>query len=208
MQHRNVIRLLIADDHELVRDGIRARLEDQADIEIVAEAANGCETLDLAQECNPDLILLDINMPNQNGFETVEKMQKLDLTQKVLFLSLHDNKEYVRRAKTLGANGYMLKDVSQSEMIDTIHKAALGGFHVSANLNIEDDPSGMEYNSLTEREQEVLIAIAQGKLNKQIADELNISIRTVESHRSAVRQKTGGGNAASLAKIASDLGLL
>ena len=208
MQLETPIKLLIADDHELVRDGIKARLEEEASIEIVGEAANGSEAIALMKELTPDLVLLDINMPELNGFETVEEMRKLHIKHKVLFLSLYDNKEYVRRAKVLGANGYMLKDVSQNEMIDTIKNAVRGGFHVTSELDDCFDEAAEELPTLTEREQEVLAAIAVGKLNKQIAGELNISVRTIESHRSAIRQKTGGGNAASLAKIASDLGLL
>ncbi len=208
MQPEKTIRLFIADDHELVRDGIRARLEDDPSIEIVGEAANGKQAIERINAANPDLVLLDINMPEMNGFETVEQFRKLGMEQKVLFLSLYDNKEYVRRAKVLGTNGYMLKDVSQAEMIATISKAVQGGFHVTSSLDDCLDNTTSDLPMLTEREQEVLAAIAIGKLNKQIAGELNISVRTVESHRSAIRQKTGGGNAASLAKVASDLGLL
>lgn len=208
MQHKHPVKVLIADDHELVRDGIRARFEGETKIEIVGEASNGKEAIELISQVDPDLILLDINMPEMNGFETLEKMRKLGLEQRVLFLSLYDNTEYVRRAKALGASGYMLKDVSQDEMIATIYKASNGGFWVNSSLDDCLNQPDSEMLVLTEREQEILTAIAVGKLNKQIAGELDISVRTVESHRSAIRQKTGGGNAASLAKIASDLGLL
>jgi DNA-binding NarL/FixJ family response regulator len=208
MSLKKSVKVLIADDHELVRDGIRARLEDETNIDIVGDASNGKEAIELIPKVNPDLILLDINMPEMNGFETLEQMRKMELRQHVLYLSLYDNKEYVRRAKALGANGYMLKDVSQEEMISTIYNASAGGFWVNTSLDDSLNEPVSEMPVLTEREQEILAAIARGKLNKQIAGELNISVRTVESHRSAIRQKTGGGNAASLAKIASDLGLL
>ena len=208
MSLKKSVKVLIADDHELVRDGIRARLEDETNIDIVGDASNGKEAIELIPKVNPDLILLDINMPEMNGFETLEQMRKMELKQHVLYLSLYDNKEYVRRAKALGANGYMLKDVSQEEMITTIYNASEGGFWVNTSLDDSLNEPASEMPILTEREQEILTAIAAGKLNKQIAGELNISVRTVESHRSAIRQKTGGGNAASLAKIASDLGLL
>lgn len=203
------VRLLIVDDHELVRDGIRARLEDEAGIEIVGEASNGHEAVSLAEQLQPDLLMLDINMPEMNGLDAVEEIKARKLNCNILMLSLHDNYEYVRRAKTLGTNGYLLKDVSQSEMSKAIRLAAQGGFYISDSLaeSLGDIDEHEDSYNLTEREREILIAIAKGKLNKQIAGELDISVRTVESHRSAIRQKTGGGNAASLTRIASDLGL-
>ncbi len=203
------LRLLIVDDHELVRDGIRARLEEEQDIEIIGEASDGREAVTLSEQLQPDLVMLDINMPHLNGLDAAEEIRARDLPCTILMLSLYDNPEYVHRAMTLGTNGYLLKDVSQAEMIMAIKTAAQGGFYVSENLaamlkrmTSETDP----YN-LTDREREILAAIAAGKLNKQIAAELDISIRTVESHRSTIRQKTGGGNAASLTRIAGDLGL-
>lgn len=209
MPHEPTIRLLIADDHDLVRDGIRARLEQEKDIDIVGEARNGHEAVELAEQLHPDLVMLDINMPEMSGLDAVEEIRARDLPCNVLMLSLYDNTEYVRRAISLGTNGYLLKDVSQSEMSMAIRIASQGGFYISDNLahtlNQEAAPSD-PYN-LTDREREVLAAVAGGKLNKQIAAELDISVRTVESHRSAIRQKTGGGNAAGLARIASELGL-
>lgn len=212
MQHnqQNPIKLLIVDDHELVRDGIRARLEDETHIEIIGEAANGLEAISKARELSPDLIMIDINMPHMNGLDAVAKIREQKLPCRVLLLSIYDNREYVSRAKSLGANGYILKDVSQPEMVRAIKMAAEGQFYVSENLasaltkpaRVADDPYG-----LTTRERQVLLSIANGKLNKQIAAELDISVRTVESHRSAIRQKTGGGNAARLTHIASELKL-
>lgn len=203
------VRLLIVDDHELVRDGIRARLEDESGIEIVGEASNGHEAVGLAEHLLPDLLMLDINMPEMNGLDAVEEIKARGIGCNILMLSLHDNSEYVRRAKALGTNGYLLKDVSQSEMSKAIRLAAKGGFYISDSLadSLGDLEEHEESYNLTDREREILIAIAKGKLNKQIAGELEISVRTVESHRSAIRQKTGGGNAASLTRIASDLGL-
>jgi len=209
MPETQSIRLLIVDDHELVRDGIRARLEDEKDIEIVAEADDGNHAIDLIDKVKPDLVMMDINMPNLNGLDAVEKIRSRDLPCKILMLSLYDNAEYVRRASSLGTNGYLLKDVSQQEMVEAIKQAASGAFYVSKNLasTLEDDSQKAELYNLTDREREILSAIASGKLNKQIAGELDISVRTVESHRSAIRQKTGGGNAADLARIAAELGL-
>ena len=203
------IRLLIADDHELVRDGIRARLESETGIEIVGEAENGHEAVQMAEQLKPDLVMLDINMPKMNGLDAVEEIRTRKLPCNILMLSLYDNAEYVRRAVALGTNGYLLKDVSQPEMTMAIRIASEGGFYVSENLaaNLKDEHQSPDPYNLTGREREVLAAIAAGKLNKQIAGELDISVRTVESHRSAIRQKTGGGNAAGLARIAVELGL-
>ena len=203
------VRLLIVDDHELVRDGIRARLESEQDFDIIGEAENGLQAVALVEQLQPDLVMLDINMPEMNGLDAVEEIRNRDLPCNILMLSLYDNSEYVRRAMALGTNGYLLKDVSQSEMAKAIMVAAKGGFYVSESLSHSLD--GLEeakdpYN-LTDREREILAAIAAGKLNKQIAGELDISVRTVESHRSAIRQKTGGGNAAGLTRIAAELGL-
>lgn len=208
MQPNEPITLLIVDDHELVRDGIRARLEDVSDITIVGEGENGLEALELCETLKPDVLMMDISMPVMSGLDAVEELKRRDLSCHVLMLSLYDNQEYVARARTLGANGYILKDVSQEEMIKAIRNACKGDFYTSAELeaNCEKDIRNDPY-SLTEREREILSAIAKGQLNKQIAGDLNISVRTVESHRSAIRQKTGGGNAAMLAKIATDLGL-
>ncbi len=205
----STIKLLIADDHELVRDGIRARLESEQEIFIAGEARDGSEAVTLARELKPDLMMIDINMPNMNGLDAVAEIRRQNLPCKILMLSLYDNAEYVRRARALETNGYILKDISQSEMIMAIRTASKGGFYMSADLAARlsgQDEADDTYN-LTHREREVLAAIAKGKLNKQIAAELNISQRTVESHRSAIRTKTGGGNAASLARIASELGL-
>ena len=202
------VRLLIVDDHELVRDGIRARLESEDGLEIIGEAENGLQAVELVEQLQPDLVMLDINMPEMNGLDAVEEIRNRELPCNILMLSLYDNSEYVRRAMALGTNGYLLKDVSQPEMAKAIKIAAGGGFYVSESLSdsIKDDEVTDPYN-LTEREREILAAIAAGKLNKQIAGELDISVRTVESHRSAIRQKTGGGNAAGLTRIAAELGL-
>ena len=203
------VRLLIVDDHELVRDGIRARLESESGVEIIGEAGDGEEAVALVEQLQPDLVMLDINMPNMNGLDAAEEIRARELPCHILILSLYDNSEYVRRAVALGTNGYLLKDVSQDEMTKAIKVAAKGEFYVSESLahSLDIENNGADPYNLTDREREILAAIAAGKLNKQIAGELDISVRTVESHRSAIRQKTGGGNAAGLTRIAAELGL-
>jgi len=231
---QKTLRIFIADDHELVRDGIRARLENCDFITIIGEASNGVEVLDQVEDLKPDLILLDINMPRMGGLQTLAELRQQDIRCKTLILSLHENPEYARKALKLGANGYLLKDVTQEEMIQAIVEAAGGATPISPSIGLvlepavgDAEPNSVEneasaqtsaaaavsetdisdpYN-LTQREREVLAAIAAGKPNKLVAADLNISVRTVESHRSAIRLKTGGGNAASLAKIAVELSL-
>lgn len=213
MQHDATIRLLVVDDHELVRDGITARLEGEDGITVVGEACNGREGVDMARSLSPDLVMLDINMPDLNGLDAAAEIRAAKLPCALLILSLYDNREYIARARSIGANGYVLKDVSQAAMIKairqahSIHQQGCGSFHTCDGVTAT--PSSVQANpyNLTERETQILAAIAKGLLNKQIAGDLDISVRTVESHRSAIRQKTGGGNAAHLARIASDMGL-
>ncbi|MEL7272621.1 MAG: response regulator transcription factor [Pseudomonadota bacterium] len=206
-----LLKILVVDDHELVRDGIAARLEDEQYIAVIGEAENGRQAVRLAGDLNPDLVMMDINMPEMNGLDAAAEIRKMGLRCALLILSLYDNPEYVARAKAIGANGYVLKDVSQRAMVDAIHLAyrhfvnSEAAFHTCASVAAAPEAAN-DYN-LTEREIQILSAIARGRLNKQIAADLDISVRTVESHRSAIRQKTGGGNAAHLARIAADMGL-
>jgi len=162
------IRILIADDHDLVREGLVARLNISDEMEVCGEADNGISALEKAQFLKPDIIFLDISMPGMTGLEVGEKILSVSPKNKIIFLSVYDNPEYIREALRIGAKGYKL--------------------------------SG--------REKEVLAEIALGVTNKEIAEKLRISVRTVESHRLAIREKTGGGNAAALFKIANELGLV
>lgn len=207
------IKLIIVDDHDLLREGISARLSDVAYIEIIAEGSNGVEAIDLCKRLAPDVLLLDISMPKMNGLEAAKQIMGLGLKTRILFLSIYDDNEYIQEALRIGANGFVLKDVSKPEMLNAIKSVAEGATYLGPKLaaclhnatGAQDDTA--ETYGLTKREKQVLALIADGQLNKEIAYRLDISIRTVESHRSAIRDKTGGGNAAALAKIARDLGL-
>lgn len=207
------IKLIIVDDHDLLREGISARLSDVAYVQIIAEGCNGKEAIDLCRRFHPDVLLMDISMPEMNGLEAAKRIMDLGLKTRVLFLSIYDDNEYVQEALRIGASGFVLKDVSKPEMLNAIKSVAEGatylGPKVAASLqNATDTKSPLTAAfGLTKREKQVLALIAEGHLNKEIAYRLDISIRTVESHRSAIRDKTGGGNAATLAKIARDLGL-
>ncbi len=207
------IRLLLADDHALVRDGIRARLMKVPEFEIVGEATNGKEALDLAKELRPDVLLMDVSMPLMNGLEAASQIRATCPEIAVLILSVYDNSEYVRGVVQAGARGYILKDISSTEMITAISSVASGGYYFSSAVGPTlvgtaasapvIDPYG-----LTDRERQVLTAIAKGQPNKEVAKDLGISVRTVESHRLNLREKVGNKNAAQLYKVAQDLGLL
>ncbi|WP_319412906.1 response regulator transcription factor [uncultured Cohaesibacter sp.] len=205
-------RIVIADDHALVRDGIRARLELEEALEIVSEAGDGLQAIEKARDFRPDILILDISMPYCNGLEAAEQIRIIAPECRILFLSMHDNSEYVRAAIKTGAAGFLLKDVGASEMVEAIHIIARGGSYFDKNILIDasempEQKSANPYN-LTERETEVLRGIAQGKANKEIASDLGIGVRTVESHRQRMREKLGGGNAAQLTHIAMELGLV
>lgn len=207
------ISILLADDHELVRDGIRARLEPIETLHIVGEVRDGEEAVAKAKELKPDLILMDVSMPKLNGLEATKKIREICPKTNVLMLSIYDTPEYVQGAMQAGAKGYILKDISAREMTTAIRSVASGGYYFSSAIGatlvgnkaseVNDDPYG-----LTMREREVLAGIAQGKPNKQIAQDLGISVRTVESHRLNLREKVGSRNAAQLYKIAEELGLV
>lgn len=207
------IRVLLADDHELVRDGIRARLEKNPMLEVVGEATNGREAIALVEALRPDVIMMDVSMPVMNGLDAANEIRSRFPKTGILVLSIYDNPEYVRGVVSAGARGYILKDISAKEMITAITSVASGGYYFSsavgptlvggAKATQIEDPYG-----LTDREREVLTGIAKGQPNKEIASSLGISVRTVESHRLNLREKVGSKNAAQLYKIAQDLGLL
>lgn len=207
------IRLIIADDHDLVREGIHGRLVDAAGIDLVGEAKNGREAIALCSSLSPDLVLLDVSMPELNGLETAKIIRREMPDIKILFLSVYDNQEYVMEALRIGANGFVLKDVSKAEMLSAIKLVASGGTYLGPKLSgsmLEPDNNTATQRhdyGLTNREKQVLAAISKGMSNKHIADQMKISVRTVESHRMSIRDKTGGGNAVMLTKIAAELGL-
>lgn len=209
---QKTIRLLVIDDHDLLREGIKARLTGERDIEIVGEGKTGKDAVALCAQLEPDLVLMDVSMPVMNGLDAAREIKSRFEDIKVLFLSVYDDKEYVEAAMQLGA-GFVLKDVAKPEMLKALRKAANGNQVMCAKVSevIEkhekDTAARLNRFGLSGREEQVLSQVARGLSNKQIAHALDISVRTVESHRSAIREKTGGGNAAALSKIASDLGL-
>ncbi|MEQ5776368.1 response regulator transcription factor [Thalassospira sp. NFXS8] len=204
------IRILLCDDHALVMDGIRSRLECYAHIAIVGEACNGQQALDLAGELKPDIALMDISMPVMNGLEAAEKFRETLPDIKVIMLSMHENPEYLRTAKQAGVRGFILKDVSSNDMVRALEAIASGGEAYSPSfdkIDITEDSSddGMP---LTTRERTVLRLLARGASNKHVARELDISVRTVETHRRNIKRKLGIDSSAGLVRYAIEKGLV
>lgn len=192
------ITVLIADDHALIREGIKQILELEGDICVIGQANDGEEAFELAEKLNPDIILLDINMPNINGIEALRRFKDMGIKSKVIILTIHEDKEYILKTLKLGANGYMLKDSSANSLIEGIRRVAKGEKYIQSSVadlvsaSRDDDSvdkSIEQINSLTNREYEVLILIAEGLNNKDIAERLYISEKTVKNHVSNILKK-------------------
>ena len=193
------IRILIADDHKLMRTGLRLLIEQQSDISVIGEAGDGRETVSLAKSQRPDVVVMDISMPNLNGIEAAHQITQDHPEIGVVILSMHSDESYVLRALKAGVKGYLLKDSAESDLILAV-RAVAGGksfFSPAVSKVLLDDyvrklkRSGAEdaYDLLTPREREILQLVAEGKSNKDVANLLNLSVYTVETHRSNMMQK-------------------
>jgi DNA-binding NarL/FixJ family response regulator len=195
------IRILLADDHTVVRDGLRALLEKQPDMAVVAEAADGRDSVRLAEELTPDVVIMDIAMPNMNGIEATRRIAASCPRTAVVILSMHQDESYVLRSLKAGAKGYLLKDSLRSDVIDAIRTVAQGRSFLTRKVSRmlqEDYVSQLErrglddsYDLLTDREREILQLIAEGRTNKEVAGLLNVSLTTIETHRTHILQKLG-----------------
>jgi len=202
------IRVMLADDHGIVRTGIRYLLEHQPDIEVVAEAADGREAVRLAGDLKPGVVVMDIAMPKLNGIEAAAQIVKHDSSVRVIILSMHDDEEYLVRALTAGVKGYLLKDTAQIDMVRAVQSVAQGRAFFSpaiAQKLAEDYTRQLQtrgladsYELLTEREKEILQLLAEGKSNKEAAAVLNVSPYTVETHRTHIMQKLSLHNTAEI----------
>ncbi|MGY5451497.1 response regulator [Agarivorans sp. MS3-6] len=196
--------ILLVDDHPLVQDGLKMRLEAHPGFVVVGTAADGEQALNLAIALNPDIVLTDINMPKLNGIQLLESLATQSPSSKVVMLSMHDNKEYVQNAMRNGAKGYLLKDIASSELISALEAIANGGHYISAGVSklLFDNEAQQTNAHLTKREQQVLRLLATGSGNKKIADSLSISIRTVETHTLKIRRKLDLDSSVAMIKYA------
>lgn len=204
------IRVLIADDHLLVVDGLKSCLETIDHIEIVGIAKTGTEALEQAKRLSPDVILMDINMPELNGLDATELLKERSPEVKVLILSMHDNPHYISSAMQNGARGFVLKDVPFQEVVTAIEAVHQGGTYFSSGvteilLSHKIDPDD---SPLSTREQTVLLLLAEGNTNKHVARQLDISTRTVETHRRNIKQKLDISSTAGLTRYAIENGLI
>jgi two-component system, NarL family, response regulator NreC len=193
------IRILLADDHQLMRSGVRLMLEREPDISVVGEASDGREAVSLVKTLKPEVVVMDIGMPNLNGIEAAYQMTQENPELAIVIVSMHSDESYVLRALKAGARGYLLKDSAEADLIKAVHVVYAGKsfFSPSVSKVLLDDyvrklrRSGTEdaYDLLTPREREILQLIAEGKSNKDVANLLNLSVYTVESHRSNLMEK-------------------
>ena len=206
------IRVVLVDDHPLVLDGISARLKEEASLEVVGMANDGRQALELVAELKPDVVLMDISMPVMNGFEATERLRAEQPEVKVLILSMHENREYIVKLIQCGAAGYVLKDVSSVELVTAIETVYQGSTYFSSgasqslfsqfDFQQQATDVGDQQEPLTEREKEVLKLLAEGSSNKEVARNLDISVRTVETHRQNIKNKLDIQTAAGLARYA------
>lgn len=210
------IRLLLVDDHPIVLDGIKTHLAEQKEFEVVGEATNGQEALRKAKLVLPDVVLMDITMPHMNGLEATAQLRKQLPESKVLILTMHESREYIAQIMRLGARGYLLKDCSPTELVHAIKTVHLGEVYFSPSISrvlVQGIVDGRRPGdipappALTDRECEVLSLIAEGLLNKQIADRLGIGVRTIETHRERIMRKLDIHTVAGLTKYAISRGM-
>jgi len=213
-----VIRVLIVDDHAVVREGIRHVLSSDGTFDVVGEASGGVAAIELAESLRPDVVVLDLTMPDIHGLEVAERIRKSVPESAILILSIHDHPEYVLRSIQAGTQGYLRKDSSPTELRNAIRAVHEGGtfFSAAAAKHLSgavgrrgsDEPTQASSESLTPRERHVLVEIARGHTNKEIAATLGVSVRTVESHRESLLKKLGVKGTAGLTRYAIGAGLL
>lgn len=202
MPNQSVVHILLVDDHPLVRDGLRARLETIPHFKVVGEAGNASEALHQAANQTVDLVLMDINLGGMSGIELTGKFNTSHPEFAVLMLSMHDKAEYVMQAIQAGARGYVLKDAPAIDIVTAIDTVISGGIYYSAGLAKQLARPLPPALLLTPREREVLQRIATGKSNKHIAREMDLSVRTVETHRLNIKRKLGIEGQADLIRFA------
>ncbi|MBI4909054.1 MAG: response regulator transcription factor [Acidobacteria bacterium] len=208
-----VTKILLADDHSVVRHGFRMILSAHSDMEVVGEAANGNEAVQKAQELQPDMVVMDVSMPELNGIEATRRISEVSPHIRVLALSMHRDSVYVREILRAGASGYLLKDASEHDLVAAVRSVARGEGYLSpavsnAVLNDYRKHVTNPIDLLTSREREVLQLIAEGKTNKEIASALTLSVYTVEAHRGHVMEKLNLHSTGELVRFAVRSGII
>jgi len=209
------IKVLLVDDHPLVREGIRACLAKHKKVTVVGEAADGLEAISKAAALSPDIVLLDISMPKMNGVEVTKILRKKHPAVKILLLTMHENRTYIVQAARTGANGYVLKDAPPRELLhalEAVHRGETYFSNSATQVIVSDYTKGetastSSRQALTQRETEVLKLISEGLSNKEIASQIQVSVRTVETHRERVMRKLNIHSAPGLTKYALSIGL-
>ena len=202
-------RVAIVDDHPMVAEGIQSILESYDDVEVIATLSNGQEVIDRVESLDPDVILLDLNMPGIGGLSTTEIILERRPETRILILSMHDSPEYITSALSHGAVGYVLKDVPTDEIKRAIDAVMAGQSYLCTGAQGSLKPAeGDEREQLTNREQTILLQLAQGRSNKEVAEALDISVRTVETHRKNIKRKLGISSTAGLTRYALEHGVL
>lgn len=211
---RKRIKILLVDDHLIVREGLRTCLGSVPNFVIAGEASNGEDAVAMAKKLAPHVVLMDISLPKMNGLETTSEILRRNPDVGVLVLTVHNKKEYVLRIIRSGARGYLLKDTSPAELVKAIQTISEGGRHFSSKVTestmmaIAAQPDSSALGTLTPREKDVFVLVADGYSNKEISDRLGVGVRTVESHRSRVMRKLNIQSVAGLTKLAIQHGLL
>jgi len=213
------IKVLLADDHTIARQGLRALLDSQEDIEVVGEAEDGRQAFEKTKELVPDVVVIDITMPNLNGIEATRQIKKLNPEIKVLVLTVHDNEEYVHQMLQAGASGYLLKESAVSDLVSAINAVKKGGIFLSPAISkvvVKDyirhtEGGSGDFDSmdvLSSREREVLQLIAEGHTNREVAHLLKLSVKTVDVHRSHIMEKLNIHDVTGLVKYSIRKGLI
>ncbi len=217
------IRLLLVDDHAVLRAGLRALLNAEADMEVVGEAENGQQAVDMARALQPDVVLMDVTMPGMNGIEATRRIKAIAPEVRVLALTMHDDASYLRDILQAGGSGYVLKEAASEELLSAIRAVAQGGTFLHAEhtrLLLDDmldrqepqttaaDAKAERYKLLSEREAEVFKLVALGYRNSEIAEMLHLSVKTVETYKARLMQKLGLRSRAALVRYALELGIL
>ena len=209
-------KVLLADDHEIMRNGLRSLLEKKSNLEVVAEASNGQQTIELTQKLNPDIVILDISMPQLNGVEAARQIKKIDGDIKIIILSVHSDKRFVKEMLKIGVDGYLLKDNAFQDLLNAIETISVNKKYlcpgvteglIQQYLHQEISEADSIFEALSKRERQVLQLLVEGRTTKQIATNISVSVKTVETHRKNIMTKLNIHNVPELVKYAIREGL-